>query len=137
MPIHIACGYGQNLALKMLIRNGADIESQTSNGRTPLLVLMETIFGKNKTVEILVQTGAKVNVRNQDGNTPIHLASCYPRKSKQILMLMRYGGSIKIRNQDGLTPVECTLKEFAFFNFDFKMRNFKVMVYNNVILPCN
>ena len=133
-PIYIASGSGHNLTVEALIQYGADIQAQRSWSRnTPLHAAAQTCYGNDKTLETLVRKGAILDARNGGGNTPIHLAATFAKNYPYVLMLMRFGASMNIRNQDGFTPIEYALKKNSFFNkYDAKLRNFKVISYNEM-----
>ena len=133
-PICIASGSGHNLTVEALLQYGADIQCQRSMFRnTPLHWAADYHYGNDKTLETLVRKGAKVDAKNANGNTPIHTATTFAKNYPYVLMLMRFGSSMNIRNQDGFTPIEYALKKNQFFNkYDAKLRNFKVISYNEM-----
>jgi ankyrin repeat protein len=67
--------------VRLLIKNGADVNIQTSVGETPLLrcfelstTLIETCCSNGKTAKMLIQAGAHVNVSDEFGQTPLGAA---------------------------------------------------------------
>ncbi|XP_060099008.1 IQ motif and ankyrin repeat domain-containing protein 1 [Heteronotia binoei] len=72
-PLSEAAGGGHPLAIKMLIENGANLNSRGAFNRTPLY---RAAFGGHlAAVEILLQHGADPRLYADDGNTPEQVAS--------------------------------------------------------------
>jgi ankyrin repeat protein len=65
--LHIACQNGNKSISKLLLRNGASINAQNSNGQTPLHYSFA--FGFKGLGEYLITKGADDSVLNKDGYT--------------------------------------------------------------------
>ncbi|KAF5506478.1 Ankyrin-1 [Colletotrichum siamense] len=73
-PLHYATRANMPSVVRILIQNGANLESRTSYGDTA--VLLACYLGHIKVLEILAQNGAKVSARNmKDKSTALHIAS--------------------------------------------------------------
>jgi hypothetical protein len=72
-PLHFAANEGQLEAVKVLLENGAKVDSTSSSGRTPLHIACNR--GNKGIIELLVNSGANVDVQDKDGNTPAHIMS--------------------------------------------------------------
>ena len=62
MPIHLAARYP--MILLYLIKNGADINIQDSDGNTALF----WANGEKESIEMLIKAGAKTDIRNKNGS---------------------------------------------------------------------
>ena len=71
--LHIAVNENYDQVLLVLLENGANIEANTSIGRTPLH--LAALRGHRKIFEILLSAGAKLNPQDKEGNTPLHFLS--------------------------------------------------------------
>jgi ankyrin repeat protein len=65
--LHIACQNGNKSISKLLLRNGASINAQNSNGQTPLH--FSFAFGYKDLGEYLITKGADDSILNKDGYT--------------------------------------------------------------------
>ncbi len=68
-PLHVAAVCGQEAVARLLIREGADIESLTDRGETPLH--WAALGGRSIIVELLIEAGANVNASDQRGETAL------------------------------------------------------------------
>lgn len=62
-----------DLAIKMIVRNGANINVSDDNGTTPLILACQE--GRDECVDFLISEGAHVNACDQKGYTALHAAS--------------------------------------------------------------
>jgi hypothetical protein len=83
--IHMASKNGHGLALKKLIKLGADINAVNTEGSTPLMEAANS--GKSECVEILVEKGANVNKQNKKGQTALMEAAMYGREGIANILL--------------------------------------------------
>jgi len=59
--------------VNFLIKNGADVNKEDKNGKTPLMLACGK--GYENIVKILIENGANVNKENKNGETPLLLAN--------------------------------------------------------------
>jgi len=77
--------------VKILIDNGADLNSCDFYGWTPL---MKAVYGGHvETVQALVEKNAKVNIKNNGGITALYIAEL--KAQPEILRLLNDAGAIK------------------------------------------
>ena len=107
-PIHIAVQNGCNKVLKLLLDNGASLDSKTFQGQTALIHTIRR--GKMEMVDILIENGADVNLACTNLDTPLHYAVKFDHKI-MILMLLQNGASMTSKNQDGISPMEISLQK--------------------------
>ncbi|MBD3268276.1 ankyrin repeat domain-containing protein [bacterium] len=72
-PLMAACVFGQTDAARLLIENGAELESKNNEGSTALMTAV--FFCHPDTVKLLLENGADVNTTNQNGNTPMDVVA--------------------------------------------------------------
>ncbi|MDY0094758.1 MAG: ankyrin repeat domain-containing protein [Candidatus Vecturithrix sp.] len=74
-PLHYACRNNAVETIALLIRNGANVNAQSSGlyRGAPLHIAVEA--KKFDACQLLVESGADPNARNSAGDTPLHLAA--------------------------------------------------------------
>ncbi len=92
------------LGMKILLRLGADINFQDSNGNTALI--FAAAYKKEKLVELLLEAGADPNIINNSGEVAIfcplaRLTNDYERSDKTIVSLLIEHGADIIHRQPG------------------------------------
>ncbi|ORY59167.1 uncharacterized protein BCR38DRAFT_445802 [Pseudomassariella vexata] len=88
--------------VEVLIDNGAEINSKSRNGLTPLT---QFVLKQNYTVvELLLKRGAEVNGRNERNDTPLFWVAGSGMK-QAASVLLDHGASVDMRASDGLTPL--------------------------------
>jgi ankyrin len=129
-PVHYAASVVDTSIIDVLLKNGANINSQDAMGCTPLhysacgndktrqeLVIRMAFAGaqlklEQRTLdprylvmaEFLVANGAAVDVRAFDGNTPLHVAARWGYISL-IELLVRSGADVNAASAGGDTPL--------------------------------
>ncbi|WP_039458460.1 ankyrin repeat domain-containing protein [Candidatus Jidaibacter acanthamoebae] len=97
-----------------VINKGADLNSQDSEGNTPLHILMKNneidIDKRLELANLLIEKGVNVNAQNNKGDTPLHvLVRCkeisYPDKKKVAeFLIIDCNAEVDIFNKLGSTP---------------------------------
>ena len=106
--------------VKLLVKNGADVNKENKDGNTPLIkackkenknivkLLIEYGADVNKEnkniVKLLIEYGADVNKENKDGNTPL-IYSCNHYYKDIAELLIENGADVNKENKDGDTPL--------------------------------
>lgn len=67
------CSSGEEEIVDLLIKNGADVNIENSDKKTPLYLAANGGF--DKIVKILIENGADLNYKTTDEKTALHLAS--------------------------------------------------------------
>jgi ankyrin repeat protein len=70
--LHFAVRTGDKDIVELLIKNGAEVNSELSTGHTPLMLAVRS--GNEEIVNLLLQNGAKINLKNKKDHTPLMLA---------------------------------------------------------------
>ncbi|EWZ00718.1 hypothetical protein FOYG_00520 [Fusarium oxysporum NRRL 32931] len=88
--------------MEFLISAGADVNQQSYNGLTPLMV---AVWQQNvESVKLLLKSKSNVNLCNDQGMTALHWASM-KANPELISLLLAAGASVKHRNIYGDTPL--------------------------------
>ena len=89
--------------IKLLIENGADIESKNDSGKTPLQL---AAFIKNlDAMKLLIEKGADIESKDSDtGQTSLHEATLL-RRLNVMKLLIEKGADIESKNSIGQTPL--------------------------------
>jgi len=87
----------------ILVRNGADLNSQNSDKETPVFGMFYKGW-PNEAIIFLIKNGAKVNVKNSSGKTSLHLAVERNNKS-MVKFLIDKGAKVDKADKSGETPI--------------------------------
>lgn len=106
-PLLAACACGQGASVESLVGIGAELESRSPAGATPLLLALQ--HRDDAAVEwmtqILLGNGADHAVTAPDGATPLHLAAKRGH-AHTVKLLLRKGADPRVRNAAGRTAAE-------------------------------
>ena len=105
-PLHAAAAHGYTSIVRLLLRNGADVDARNNGGLTPLN--MSARNGHEKTVQLLVDRGANLGNRSAGRFTPLQEA-CDTAQEKVIAILIEEGSDCTAPKHDGLTPYHLSL----------------------------
>lgn len=88
--------------LSLLVENGANVNAQTSDGKTIIATSLLGFKIKNlEPLKYLISMGADVNIRDKDGNTPLFFASGNGDK-EAVKILLEAGADERLWNNSGL-----------------------------------
>lgn len=98
----VAAFHGYDAEVLRLLNKGANINTQTDEGITPLMYAVSGGF--LKTVKILILNGANVHLKDWDGTSPIISASKngFTEIAEE---LVRAGASVNDKDRHGVTPL--------------------------------
>lgn len=101
--LHFAAWQGHLGIVKLLVKQaGADVDGQTTDGRTPLHLASQR--GQYRVARILIELGADVHTTSSGFNTPLHVAAETGHTSTSRL-LIKHQADIHAQNTQGLTPL--------------------------------
>jgi len=105
-PLHLASGKGHIEIVEFLLNHGADTESETCTGHTPLMfAAWYARDGKYETIKTLLEHGAKVDHKKDgNGSTALHYAAMYSGK-EVINLLISYGADVNAKREYQITPL--------------------------------
>ena len=100
--LSILAAKGPKHEVKILLDNGADVNKQDSNGRTPLSHAAE--YRRFRTAQLLIERGADVDVPDFSGRAPISFAAESDDRDL-VELLLNNGADINSKCEDDLTPL--------------------------------
>jgi uncharacterized protein len=104
-PLMKASENGDTYTTEKLIKEGAKINEQDSNGYTPLMYAAWS--GKTEIVKLLINKGADVNKRDNNSYTPL-LWATYCRHLDVAKLLIDNGADINAQDATGSTALQYT-----------------------------
>ena len=110
-PLEYAIKKGNQEMVKILIENGADINTINKKGDTPLTYAIQK--GSKKMTRVLIEQGADINAMGKDGYTPLTYAI---QKGNKEIMKMLLESGVDVNKKDGIgnTPISLAIKKGKF-----------------------
>lgn len=105
-PLLWASGYGQNITVDYLIRNGANIHHRSNDGRTALVLAASK--GYLHVAKILLRNGANPNASDDLNCTPLMYAA-HDDHYLVVQELLGYGANLGVTNIHGQTAYSIAL----------------------------
>ena len=99
-PLHIASVKGFIRVATLLLKKGANVNSQSDSKYTPLHCA--SYHGHLEVAELLLQKGANVNTQNSSKETPLHLAT-FCGKKEIAKLLLQFECDLELKEKDGKT----------------------------------
>jgi len=90
-------------AVQCLLKHGADVNFQDSNGDTCYHLAVEK--GAREMIDVLSEEGADLNLQNKNGWAPLHTAALLHRYDCAV-RLVDFGASLTVRTKNGTLPVD-------------------------------
>ena len=95
---------GHTARMRALLASGADVNTTTPEGITPLHVA--ALNNKLSAVELLLTNGAKIDAQDtQYGASPLHLAAHLGYK-EIVELLLKHGASLGLKDKNGRIPLD-------------------------------
>jgi len=103
----INAAYSNTIAIvKLLVKNGADINHKVNVGTTPLMLATSHNFDAFEITDYLLKNGAEVNIKNDDGLTALHWAAQFAENEKILEILLEKGADPTVKDNDGKTAID-------------------------------
>ncbi|KAJ4187489.1 hypothetical protein NW755_006981 [Fusarium falciforme] len=122
LPLHLACDYGDQQLVEMLLGKGADPERMDAFGFYPLHSAVVRGFEARVVRDLLGPGGSVINKTAGGAHwTPLNKAIYY--KCEDVVdTLLEGGASVRIKDSDGWTPLMTAIKEGLYDTF-YKLLN--------------
>jgi ankyrin repeat protein len=91
--------------IEAMLRHGAKIDVQDSDGKTPLIWASSRI-GNDTLLKALIKHGANVNTSDKEGKTPL-IWAVESHDSKMVRVLLEHGANINAQRKDRGTALGC------------------------------
>jgi hypothetical protein len=88
--------------VKLLLENGAEVDSKNKDDWTPLLWATES--GHKAVVKLLLEKGANIDSKDKDGRRPLPRAAENGHEAV-VKLLLEKGADVDSKNKDGQTPL--------------------------------
>lgn len=99
--LHGAVGEDSVEMVQLLIKNGADVNAETSDGITPI-----HIAAYPEIIKLLVKSKAKINQKSKEGNTPLHTHAAEEESYDCMKALLDLGAKPNEKNKEGQTAID-------------------------------
>ena len=114
----IAADQGDTSAALQLIEQGANVNTTTYDGVTPLMYAAQ--YGDTSMIQILMVHGADVNLKPANGHTAI-ISAIRNGYLQTVEYLIRNGADINLADGDGVTPLMHAIAVDSFYMSDMLM----------------
>jgi hypothetical protein len=102
LPLSWAAGNGNEAVIRLLLENGANLESRDDGGRTPLSWAAQN--GHEAVTKLLLKKGANPESKDDGGRTPLSWAADRGRKTV-VELLLEKGADLESKDSSGRTPL--------------------------------
>ena len=104
--LRIAASQNKIEGIQEALRNGADINSTTPDGKTALM--LAAFFGKLATTQFLIEHRADINRRDSKGATALIYAAMRSNPPDVAFKLIKAGADLNVKDNDGFTALMYT-----------------------------
>ncbi|KAK7271099.1 hypothetical protein RJT34_26719 [Clitoria ternatea] len=117
-PIHHAAKQGHVEVLRLLLHEGAKVDSLTKDGNNTALHLAVE-HKRRECAKLLLSNGARADVQSKrEGDTPLHVAASLGDENLVKLLVQKCNGAKNVRNRQGKTPYDVAVENGYSHLFD-------------------
>lgn len=109
-PLGLAAYFGHENICKLLVVNGAEVNTPTNNGFNVYPLHSAVAARSYNIAKLLLDAGAEVNVRQQAGFTPLHAAAQYG-DIEIIILLLENNADVEIEMEGGKLASDLALEK--------------------------
>lgn len=110
--LHVACLHGRTDIVKILIKNGANVNLVTKKGLAALHLACQT--QRKEIVKALLETNqCNINLQDLRGNTSLHYA-CHENNQRIVELLVKNGANCSIKNGALKSPLQEAEEHFMY-----------------------
>ena len=120
-PHHWAAEKHETITVQELLRNGAEVNSLSLSGETPLHRCVWSTRNVNltkdwrikqcKVAQLLISAGANISAKDTDGSQALHIACGIGANLDLVKILIASGASLEESNQLGVSLLGCAVTE--------------------------
>ena len=97
----LAADGGDLKSVKILVKNGVDVNAISNGSRCPLVAALSY----PKIVKFLIASGANVNIKLSLGLTPLHYAAANSSRFESLRLLIKHGADVNAKDNANETPL--------------------------------
>ncbi|RDW65991.1 hypothetical protein BP6252_09626 [Coleophoma cylindrospora] len=101
-PLSWAAGGGHVAMIKVLLENGAEVDSKDNSGRTPMS--WAATNGNEAMVKLLLEKGAEVSSKDNSGRTPMSWAAAHGHQAV-VKLLLEKGAEVDSKDNSSRNPM--------------------------------
>ncbi|OHW99989.1 ankyrin repeat protein [Colletotrichum incanum] len=106
-PLSVAARHGREAIVRMLVEQGADVDTMSNEYCTPLHQAASE--GHDGVVRILIAAGADVDLQDKDDQTPLHAGVMFEHETV-VASLLAADADVNIRDTEDCTPLHHAVK---------------------------
>ncbi|XP_055955659.1 putative ankyrin repeat protein RF_0381 [Patella vulgata] len=102
--LHASCQWGDIACVKLLIKQGINVNGRDFYGKTPLFECIQSNVDRIEKMRFLISVGADINLKDHDMRSLLH-ASCQWGDIACVKLLIKEGLGVNDRDDYGQTPL--------------------------------
>lgn len=114
-PLHVACFFGDERIVEMLLKYGSNVDEQNNNGFTPLH--KATYNGHEKVIQLLLDYHANRYIRNHGSFNPREIAfnrgnkGYFPKAKNKFINFFGFFYTFKVKRRSSICSADQHLKK--------------------------
>ena len=107
-PLKLAAVWNNYMAVCLLVRHGAYVDVQDSNGFTPLHISVRK--GSENLIKLLLANKVDVNIQDKGRYTPLHWCA-FEGNENPCRLLLEHNADVNIQDNRGYTPLHWCVRD--------------------------